>query len=112
MNVKRIVAGLVLVDFAALNAYALYTAGGYVGFLEYVMEMPIWGWVVFADLVIAATMVLTWIWADAKRCGRNPVGYTLLTLAFGSIGTLLYVAVGRGEERKTSRFDSTALPAS
>lgn len=112
MNVKRIVAGFALADFAALNAYALYTAGGYMGFLQYTAEMPIWGWVILTDLFIACTLVLTWVWADAKRTGRNPIGYTLLTMALGSIGTLLYIVTGRGEERTNPHADANALAAS
>lgn len=110
MNAKRILAAFFFVDFAALNAYALWV-DGYSGFLTYLSEMGLWGTVLLVDLVIALGMVLIWVWSDAKRTGRNPLGYTLLTVALGSIGTLLYVVMGRGEERDTSARDATALAA-
>lgn len=94
MGIKRIVAALVLADFAVLNLYAFATEG-LGGFVEMVSTSGPWGWVVMADLVIALGMVLVWLWADARDRGRNPWGYALVTLLTGSIGTLLYYVTRR-----------------
>ncbi len=44
-----------------------------------------------ADLVIACTLGIVWIWRDARAQGRNPIPFVLLTLGLGSIGLLLYL---------------------
>lgn len=46
---------------------------------------------VFADLVIALTLVMVWMWHDAKACGRNPWPWIIATLAAGSFGPLIYL---------------------
>ena len=46
---------------------------------------------VFADLVIALTLVMVWIWQDAKAAGRNPLPWIVATLAVGSFGPLVYL---------------------
>lgn len=46
---------------------------------------------VFADLVIALTLVMVWIWQDAKANGRNPLPWIVATLAVGSFGPLVYL---------------------
>ena len=46
---------------------------------------------IFADLVIALTLVMVWMWRDAKRIGRNAWFWIFITLAAGSFGPLLYL---------------------
>ena len=46
---------------------------------------------VFADLVIALSLVIVWIWHDAKASGRNPWPWIIATLALGSFGPLVYL---------------------
>lgn len=94
MNAKRIVAGSALLGFVALNGYATYREG-LSGFVELVRNAGPWDWVVFADTTIALAMVLTWMWDDARRRGRSPLGYALLTLVSGSIGPLFYYVTRR-----------------
>ncbi len=50
---------------------------------------------VFADLVIALVLVMTWMWRDAKAAGRNPWPWIVATLAVGSFGPLVYLLVRR-----------------
>lgn len=74
-----------------------------VGFYEQILSGPA-GWQIFADIAIALSMVLVWIWRDATASGRRFWPYALLTLALGSIGPLLYLllATAPAPERKTA----------
>ncbi len=90
MTKRKIIALIALADFAALNIWAFSTAG-LSGFIEYATTATnAWHWVVLVDLVIALSMVLAWMFKDAKKHGRNVVPYTIVTLATGSIGPLAY----------------------
>lgn len=46
---------------------------------------------VLVDLCIALTMVLVWMWSDAKRTRRAFLPWALLTLVAGSFGPLFYL---------------------
>lgn len=87
---QRIIAIVILVPFSLLSAYAVYEVG-YFGILEYNIHSPA-GWQVFTDLVVALVLVLTWMIPDARKSGRNPWPWVVLTLAGGSFGPLLYLA--------------------
>lgn len=50
---------------------------------------------IFADLVIALTLVLVWMWRDAKSNGRNIWPWIVITLVAGSFGPLLYFISGK-----------------
>ena len=50
---------------------------------------------IFADLVIALTLVLVWMWRDAKNNGRNIWPWIVITLVAGSFGPLLYFISGK-----------------
>lgn len=45
---------------------------------------------IFADLVIALSLVMVWMWRDAQNTGRNVWPWIVLTLIAGSFGPLLY----------------------
>lgn len=89
MNWKRLFAALVLADFSALTAYAVYEYG-YVGFFELVFANAVTV-TLFADLFIALSLVMVWMWNDAKKRGISALPYVLLTLGLGSVGPLLYL---------------------
>ncbi len=89
MNGRQLILGLVLLDFGAFTAYALWTHG-IVGFVDAVFANTATT-LLLADLVIALALVTTWLWQDARDRGVSPVPYVLLTLGFGSVGPLLYL---------------------
>jgi hypothetical protein len=86
---------VLLVPFTILTLYAVAQVG-YVGIFVYHRHSPA-GWQVFADLVVALVLVLTWMIPDARRAGRNPWPWVVATLFLGSIGPLVYLATARAE---------------
>ncbi|MDA8140530.1 MAG: hypothetical protein M0036_17940 [Desulfobacteraceae bacterium] len=80
---------ITLAAFSALTAMALWHHG-YWGIFKPLFE-SFAGAQVLADLVIALSLFLVWMWRDAKAAGRNPWPWLLLTLATGSIGPLIYL---------------------
>lgn len=80
---------VVLVAFSALTAVALWRHG-YWGIIAPHFETA-GAAQVLADLVIALSLFLVWMWRDARETGRSPWPWLVLTLAAGSIGALLYL---------------------
>jgi hypothetical protein len=91
MQSQRTLAIVLLIPFAVLSLYALAEVG-YFGIIDYHRHSPA-GWQVFADLVIACVLLLSWLIPDAKAVGRNPWPYVVLTLVAGSFGPLFYLAL-------------------
>ena len=89
MNAKQIGLSLVLADFAGLSAYAVYEYG-VVGLFQAVTA-NIATTTAFVDLVIALTLVMAWMWRDARDRGVSALPYVVLTLMAGSVGPLLYL---------------------
>ena len=89
MNAKQLGLSVVLLDFSGLTAYALYHYG-VVGVFELLTANAVTV-AAFADLVIALSLVVLWMWRDARERGASAAPYVLLTLAFGSVGPLLYL---------------------
>ncbi len=85
----RLLLILVLAAFSVLTALALWHHG-YWGILEPHFRSFGAGQVL-ADLVIALTLVMIWLWRDARTGGRNPWPWIGLTLIAGSFGPLLYL---------------------
>jgi drug/metabolite transporter (DMT)-like permease len=86
---KRTLAIVILIPFLLLTAYAVAQVG-YIGIFDYHRHSPA-GWQVFADLVIALLLVLSWLVPEARKAGRNPWPWVVVTLFLGSIGPLLYL---------------------
>lgn len=105
MNGKQIALGIVLVDFLALTAYAVWVHG-YLGIFELLFANPatILG---STDLVISLSLASIWMWQDAKKRGISPVPYLVATAALGSAGPLLYLIRTVGSEA----HHSVAMPA-
>lgn len=92
---RRILAITFLIPFSVLSAYAVFQVG-YIGILDYHRYSPA-GWQVFADLVIACLLCVSWMIAEAKRNGRNPWPFVVVTLFLGSFGPLLYIITDKTE---------------
>ena len=88
---RRTIALVLLIPFVALTGYAVMEVG-YLGIFDYHRHSPA-GWQVFADLVIACLLILMWLVPEAKKAGRNPWPWVVLTLLTGTIGPLLYMIV-------------------
>ncbi|MEM7276964.1 MAG: hypothetical protein AAF385_02470 [Pseudomonadota bacterium] len=97
---KRTLAIILLVPFSILSVYAVHKVG-YIGIFDYHRHSPA-GWQVFADLVVALILVLSWMIPDAKKRGRNPIPWVVITLFLGSIGPLLYLATNTRAETQAT----------
>ncbi len=86
---QRTLLTITLILFGALTAAALWQHG-YWGIIA-----PLWqsfgGGQVLADLAIALTLILVWMWQDAKATGRNVWPWIIVTLVLGSFGPLIYL---------------------
>ena len=89
MTPKILALDLVLTGFAALTAWAI-AVHGYVGFFE-VLAGSAAGIVALTDLVIALSLVLFWMWDDARERSLPFWPYALVTFALGSVGALSYL---------------------
>ncbi len=89
MRERTIGLGLVLLGFSGLTAYAV-SQYGVIGLFDQVLANSATV-TLFADLTIALTMVMVWMWRDASARGRSALPYVLLTLGLGSVGPLLYL---------------------
>jgi len=96
MSKKQWLLGIVLADFAALNAYVVYQYG-YAGFLE-LATANMATIAVMVDLAIALSLVAVWMWNDAKDRGISALPYLAVTLLLGSIGPLIYLLRTSGSE--------------
>lgn len=86
---RRVLILIVLALFGALTAAALWQHG-YWGIIEPHFRTFGAGQV-FADLVIALTLVMMWLWRDARARGRNPWIWLVATVLLGSFGPLVYL---------------------
>jgi hypothetical protein len=89
---------LILIPFSVLTGLALYFHGFW-GIIEPHFRSYGAGQV-FADLCIALSIALVFIWRDAKQTGRNFWPWVVLTLAAGSFGPLLYLLTSKPQTDK------------
>ena len=94
---QRILLISALVLFGALTAAALWQHG-YWGIIAPHFQSFGAGQVP-VDLVIALTLVVVWMWHDAKASGRSAWPWLALTLAAGSFGPLIYLLTRRNRPK-------------
>ena len=80
---------ITLILFGALTTAALWQHG-YWGIIAPHFK-SLGAGQVLADLVIALTLSMVWMWHDAKAIGRNVWPWIIATLLLGSFGPLLYL---------------------
>jgi len=88
-SMQRTLLIVTLILFGALSAVALWQHGFWGIIAPHFQSFG--GGQVFADLVIALTLVMVWMWQDAKATGRNVWPWIVATLALGSFGPLIYL---------------------
>jgi len=89
MTAKQLLLEVVLAAFGALSAYAVWTYG-VVGVVDRMFADAVTT-TLTADLTIALSLVIVWMWQDARDRGVAVAPYVLLTLGLGSVGPLLYL---------------------
>lgn len=89
MKVHRGVWLGVTAAFGLLTAAAVWRHG-YAGIFLWQLQ-NLAGLQVLADLAVALSLVMAWLWRDARALGRNPWPWLLLTLLAGSFGPLGYL---------------------
>lgn len=87
----------VLVLFAALSAAAIWQHG-YTGIFAHQLQ-NLAGGQVLADLAIALSLAMIWIWRDAKETGRSAWPWIVATLIVGSFGPLVYLLTRKPNAR-------------
>jgi len=110
MNWKRLGLVVLLADFIALTAYAVYYHG-YLAFFNLLGANAI-GVQVFTDLIIALALFSTWMIRDARERGISPFPYLLLILTLGSIGALAYLIRRSSDEPVDEVAMGRRVPAS
>lgn len=94
---QRLLLTTALALLGATTAAALWQHG-YWGILA--PHFQTWGGAqVLLDLVMALTLVLCWLWQDARATGRNPWPWVAATLVAGSFGPLVYLLTRRPAAR-------------
>ncbi len=86
---KKALLYLLLLVFGVFSTYVLYVHG-YIGLWK-TGFINLGTMQILADLVIASTLIMFWMVADAPKHGMSAAPYVVLTLVAGSIGPLLYL---------------------
>lgn len=82
---------VILALFLGLTGYAGYEHG-LCGFFKLILANSA-TLTITTDLTIALGMVSVWLWRDARARGISPYPFLIMTLALGSAGPLLYLAL-------------------
>jgi hypothetical protein len=108
MNAKQLGLSVLLADFLALTAYAVYHYG-YIGFFELATANAATT-LALVDLVIALSLVVVWMVRDARARGVSVAPYVLLTLVLGSAGPLAYLIRHVLSDRRVPTAAGLAAP--
>lgn len=88
---QRLTLIAVLIPFTLLSVVALFHHG-YQGIFQLAFQ-TFGGAQVLADLFIAISLFLIWLWNDARENNRNPWPWILISLTLGSFGPLMYLLI-------------------
>lgn len=93
MSKKELLLWLVLADFVALTVYAVSSEGlfAFVPAAQAFASGSAWGAQIVVDFLLALSVALGWVVADARRRGLPWWPFVALTLCLGSIGPLAYL---------------------
>lgn len=91
MNGMRVIWFTLLVAFAALNTWALVSAG-WDGLVSYFTTMGPIDVVAAVDLILALIIGIVLVARNARERSLRSRPFVLLTLLTGSLGLLLYLA--------------------
>lgn len=89
MNAAQIGLTIVLIAFSIFSGYVV-SHYGYIGLFEQGLANAATIQILL-DLTISLSLILLWLWQDARRQGISPLPYVILTLTLGSIGPLFYL---------------------
>ncbi len=90
---KKLLLIVTLISLGGITAVALWQ-DGLVGIFAAIAH-SFGSLQIFADLVIALTLVVVWMWRDARSTGRNIWPWIAITLVAGSFGPLLYLITAK-----------------
>jgi cadmium resistance protein CadD (predicted permease) len=96
---QRLLLVITLILFGILSAAAVWQHG-LLGIFAPIFQ-SLAAAQIFVDLLIALTLVMLWIWHDARAIGRNPWIWIVATLATGSFGPLIYLLTRKPLARKS-----------
>ena len=94
---QRALIVVTLILFGALSTVAIIEHG-FVGIFMSPMQ-SLASTQIFFDLVISLTLVMIWMWHDAKANGRNIWPWLIATLAVGSFGPLVYLLTRKSVDK-------------
>lgn len=95
MSRKQWLLAFVLFDFSALNLYVMSQYG--VGDMIELVTANAVTVLAMVDLTIALSLIVVWMWNDARDRGISALPYVAMTLVLGSIGPLIYLLRTAGE---------------
>lgn len=105
MNTRQWGLTILLVGFLGFTGYTLYVHG-LRGFFELATANTA-TLLLGTDLMIALSLVVVWMWRDARDRGISPLPYIALTLATGSAGPLFYLI----RRERAAGFQGTTVAA-
>lgn len=94
---QRALIVITIILFGALSTAAMLEHGFIGIFLSPMQSLA--ATQIFFDLLISLTLVLVWMWNDAKTNGRNIWPWLIATLAVGSFGPLVYLLTRKSGEQ-------------
>ena len=109
MTKIQILLGVVLAVFGLENAWAL-AHYGFIGTWEDLLGAGLPTQLVIFDLLIALSLVMAWMWSDARERGARLWPYLVLTLVFGSVGPLLYLIRRESAHKAAASGRERSLP--